>query len=586
MAEAVQPIALQGLARRRGGRGGGRRGGLLRAVPALTLAIFLLPIAAGLIGTWLPAFGYLPALGGEALSLQPWRDLAAAPGLATSIRLTLTSGLLATAVSLALVIAFVAACHGTRLFGHLRRGLAPLLAVPHVAIAIGIAFLIAPSGWAVRLVSPWATGWRLPPDVATLQDPYGLALAFALIVKEVPFLLLMTLAALDRARAGERLAVARSLGYGPAVAWLKTVLPAVYPQIRLPVYAVLAFSLSVVDMALVLAPLTPPPLAVQVLRWFNDPDLGMRFTAAAGAALQFVLVAGAIALWRGLEVLTARLARRWLAGGARGGPGTALRRGAGGAMAALYAIAAASLLGLALWSLAWRWRYPDPLPSAWTLDNWARQGDGLAWAASTTLIVGIVSAAIALALVLGCLENEKRHGLTTTSRGLWLLYTPLLVPQVGFLFGAQVLAVAAGIDGTWLALVWSHLLFVLPYVFLALADPYRALDERYARAALCLGASPDRVFWRVKLPMLLRPVLFALAIGFAVSVAQYLPTLFAGGGRFATLTTEAVALAGGADRRVMGVYAFLQAILPLAGFALALAIPAWLFRRRQALRSA
>ena len=88
------------------------------------------------------------------------------------------------------------------------------------------------------------------------------------------------------------------------------------------------------------------------------------------------------------------------------------------------------------------------------------------------------------------------------------------------------------------------------------------------------------------LPMLLRPTLFALAIGFAVSVAQYLPTLFAGGGRFATLTTEAVALAGGADRRVMGVFAFLQALLPLAGFALALAIPAWLYRRRRALRSA
>ncbi len=122
MAEAVQPLggARQAAA--------WRRGGLLRAVPALTLTIFLLPIAAGLVGTWLPAFGYLPALGGEGISLQPWRDLLAAPGLGTSIRLTLVSGFLATAVSLALVIAFTAACHGTRLFARLRRGLAPLLA--------------------------------------------------------------------------------------------------------------------------------------------------------------------------------------------------------------------------------------------------------------------------------------------------------------------------------------------------------------------------------------------------------------------------------------------------------------------------
>jgi hypothetical protein len=57
-----------------------RRGGLLRFVPALTLAVFLAPIAAGLIGTWLPAFGYLPALGGEGFGLAPWRDLLASPG--------------------------------------------------------------------------------------------------------------------------------------------------------------------------------------------------------------------------------------------------------------------------------------------------------------------------------------------------------------------------------------------------------------------------------------------------------------------------------------------------------------------------
>ena len=180
-------------------------------------------------------------------------------------------------------------------------------------------------------------------------------------------------------------------------------------------------------------------------------------------------------------------------------------------------------------------------------------------------------------LTLGCLENEQRHGLHVSNRGLWLIYAPLLVPQMSFLFGLQVLLVAVGLDGSWVGLAWSHLLFVLPYVFLALADPFRRLDERYARSARCLGASPNRVFWRIKLPMLRRPVLAAFAVGFAVSAAQYLPTLFAGAGRFATLTTEAVGLAAGADRRVIGLYALVQAILPLLPFLLA--VPAFGWRR-------
>src|SRR3546814_19997602 len=109
----------------------------------------------------------------------------------------------------------------------------------------------------------------------------ALALALGLIVKELPFLLLMTLAALGQVRADERLAVARSLGYGPVTAWLKAVLPAVYRQIRLPVYAVLAYGPSVVDMTLILAHLTTPPLPVRVLPWFHTPALPLPFHAAA-----------------------------------------------------------------------------------------------------------------------------------------------------------------------------------------------------------------------------------------------------------------------------------------------------------------
>jgi putative thiamine transport system permease protein len=555
--------------------GGRPRPDLLKAVPALTLAAFLAPVAAGLLGTLLPAFGFLPVLGRTEFGLDPWRRLLSAPELPAALRLTLTSGLLASIASVAIVMAFCAAAHGTRLFRALERLLAPLLAIPHAAVAIGLAFLLAPSGWLVRLLSPWATGWATPPDLATVQDPLGLALTVGLVVKEAPYLLLMTLAASGQVEVKESLAIARSLGYGPLTGWLKAVLPRIYPQIRLPIYAVIAYGLSVVDMALLLAPATPPPLAPLLLRWFNDPDLALRFCAAAGAILQLLVVVAAITVWRGTEAIVARLARVWIAGGRRGGNGRAIRVVAGGLMLLLVALAVAALAANALWSVAERWRYPAALPTDWTLLRWRHHADELGALVWATAALGATAALCALGLTLGCLENEQRHGLHVSNRGLWLIYAPLLVPQMSFLFGLQVLLVAIGLDGSWIGLVWSHLLFVLPYVFLALADPFRRLDERYARSARCLGASPNRVFWRIKLPMLRRPVLAAFAVGFAVSAAQYLPTLFAGAGRFATLTTEAVGLAAGADRRVIGLYALVQAILPLLPFLLAVPTFGW-----------
>jgi putative thiamine transport system permease protein len=250
------------------------------------------------------------------------------------------------------------------------------------------------------------------------------------------------------------------------------------------------------------------------------------------------------------------------------------------------ATGAGALLALAVWSLAGPWRFPEALPAGITTATWARQLDAVAAPALTTLGVATLATLIALALTLACLEAESRHAWRPGRRALAVLWLPLLLPQLAFLFGWQVLLVRAGLDGTLPAVVWAHTLFVMPYVFLSLADPWRAMDPRQARTAAALGASPWRVFLAVKLPLMTRPILVAAAVGFAVSAGLYLPTLFAGGGRVTTLTTEAVTLAAGADRRVLGVFATLQAAMPLVAYALAALVPALLFRNRRGMRGA
>ena len=570
-----------------------RAASLLRWAPAITLAAFLLPIAAGLAGTLLPAMGWLPALGANSFSLAAWHTLFQAPGFVSAWQLTLFTGLLSTLLSLLLALGVVAFLHQRPAARRLGEWMAPMLAMPHSALAIGFAFLILPSGWLSRAVSPTLTGWELPPDVSTVGHPSGWPLVAALLLKEVPYLVLMTLGALNQINAAAQLAVARSLGYGPAQAWFLVVLPQVYRQIRLPVCAVLAFSLSVVDVALILGPSNPPTLAVLAVRWFADPDTRWVFPAAAAATLLMLTVLGSLLLWRGLEVL----ARQWLLHRTRQGVRSARSAVAAGLAtalaAALLGAAATSMLALALWSVALQWRWPAFLPSAWTWDNWWRQASSLVPPTVTTLALAAVSTLLALVLVLACLENEVRRrpsGRAASGdpgiagrRALWLLYVPLLLPQVAFLFGLQVLLVRVGADGNFWAVVWAHLMFVLPYLFLSLADPWRAFDPRYTRTALSLGASHWRVFWRVKLPILLRPVLLSSAVAFAVSVGLYLPTLFAGAGRIATLTTEAVTLSSGADRRVIATWAILQAAFPLLVYALAAALPRWLYRHRQGL---
>ena len=159
--------------------------GLLAFAPGLMLAGLALPIAAGLAGTLAPA-----------VSGQGFATLGQWPGLPRALSLSVGTGLIATLAALAITVLMIAALHDRPGFVAFRRVLSPLLALPHAAAALGLAFLVAPSGWLVRLLSPWATGWDTPPDLLILNDPMGIALTLGLVAKEVPFLMLMALAIL------------------------------------------------------------------------------------------------------------------------------------------------------------------------------------------------------------------------------------------------------------------------------------------------------------------------------------------------------------------------------------------------------
>ncbi|MFN6953044.1 MAG: ABC transporter permease, partial [Albidovulum sp.] len=480
----------------------------------------VLPIAAGLWETGRAAIGILPAIGAEHPSFAPWRQLAGLPGLRASILLTLWTGFASTVISLALALGIAGAIHGRMGAGRIARILTPFLAAPHAAMAIGTAFLIAPSGWIVRFLSPWATGWTLPPDIATVQDRLGLALIFGLVLKEVPFLVLVTLSALTQLPVRAEMAAGRALGYASGAVWAKVIAPQVYRLIRLPVFVTLSFALSVVDMALILGPTTPPTLAVAMTRWFLSADTALILPASAAAMTLAALVAGAIAFWIGGERVAAGIARARIRSGSRGAGASSGLRLAAVAGLALLVLGTGALVSLALWSVTWRWSFPRALPESWSLATWMRPGTSWRDALEQTLILALATTAVSLALAVCWLEGEDRAGLRRAGWAEALIYLPLLVPQTAFLFGLSVAFLSLGLSGGMVAVIWGQVLFVFPYVMLALSDPWRSFDRRMAHAAAALGAGPWRRLFAVKLPILLRPFMTAAAIGFAVSVTQ------------------------------------------------------------------
>lgn len=557
---------------------------LSRLGPPLALILLTGPILAGLLGTLLPAFDTLPVIDATTPGFANFHNLFSQPGILASALMSFCVGLASAGISLIVVMLFVAAWAGTRAFARLQHLVSPLLAVPHAAAAFGLAFLIAPSGMVSRMLSPELTGWERPPDLLVVNDAMGLSLTAGLVAKEIPFLLLITLAALPQVRLAETRTLAAALGYGRIAGFLHGLWPPLYRQIRLGVFAVIAFASSVVDVAVILGPMAPPPLAVQLVTWMNDPELSMRGLAAAGALLQLAVTGAALLTWMLLERFASALMRSLAFSGRRLRRDALIRHAAFAAMALAAGAVLAGLATLAIWSVAGLWQFPDTMPESFTFKSWASALPRIAEPLCTTLAVAAASTLLAVLLAILCLRNEDRTGRRAGRRALLALYLPLLVPQVAFLFGLQLLFVATGSVASFGALVLAHLVFVLPYVFLSLSDPWRAFDRRYEAIAAGLGKSGTTTLFRIRLPMLLRAILTAGAVGFAVSVGLYLPTLLIGAGRLPTITTEAVALASGGNRRVIGVYAFLQMLLPALGFLVATLIPALIFRRSRRLR--
>ncbi|WP_281647045.1 ABC transporter permease [Parendozoicomonas sp. Alg238-R29] len=554
----------------------GRAKALAYLIPLLFPAI----IVAGLAGVILPAFGWFPALGFHSFTLTPWQILFNTPALMEMVLVTMFVGLSTTAIALLLTLIFAVTCWQTRLWRITARSLSPLLAIPHSALAIGALFLLAPSGFFSRIAAT-PMGWTRPPDILSVNDPLGLSLIFTLVLKEAPFLCLMLITAVSQTPVKRLLTAGRALGYSPLQCWLKLAWPQVYPKMRLSVLIVMAFSLSVVDVSMIIGPNLPPLLPVQILFWQQNPDITQHLPAAAGALLLLLLVIATMGLWLlGEKTLQFNL-RNWLTAGHRGGQKPLLMKCGKMTWSGTLLMALTALIVVAIWTFAWRWRFPDILPSVWSLKSWIRYFPRLLDPLVTTLIIAVSSSVIGIALSILCLEFRSPEKPWQNRAVTAFFYLPLLLPQMTFLLGIQTLLVSLHLDGYLVTVIGCHLLFVFPYCYLSLSGSWQQYDQRYTQAGRLLCGSPWKTFWQVKIPMLLTPLLTTLALGIAVSTALYLPTLMTGAGRYETLTTEAVALASGGNRRLLALYALMQMLVPMLFFAAALLTPRWLHIRRK-----
>lgn len=126
-------------------------------------------------------------------------------------------------------------------------------------------------------------------------------------MKESAFLLWILVAVLSEKRLLQQVIVLDSLGYSrwQCLNWL--LLPSVAPSLAMAMLAIVAWSLSVVDVAIILGPGNPPTLVVISWQWLTQGDADQQTKGALASLLLMLLLAAYV-----LAQLAAHYSpRRW-----------------------------------------------------------------------------------------------------------------------------------------------------------------------------------------------------------------------------------------------------------------------------------
>ena len=166
-----------------------------------------------------------------------------------------------------------------------------------------------------------------------------------------------------------------------------------------------------------------------------------------------------------------------------------------------------------------------------TLDNWADPFadealtnafvESLRIAAISTVIATVLGSMIAIALA-----RYRFHGSGPLN---FFLVLPLTTPEI--VLGSSLATLFLDWDLTrgFTTVVIAHVMFQVSFVALTVRARVRGFDWTLEQAAQDLGASPIRTFWKVTFPLILPGILAAALLSFALSIDDFIITLFNAG---------------------------------------------------------
>ena len=165
-------------------------------------------------------------------------------------------------------------------------------------------------------------------------------------------------------------------------------------------------------------------------------------------------------------------------------------------------------------------------------------------ALSNTLILAVLSSLLATVIGTAAAEgiykmkNKYVKGAVNSVTNIPMMNPDIVTGMSMMLFFAAVMAIfkiADYNDMGFIAMLIAHTTFCLPYVILSVLPRITELGPTLTEAALDLGCTPIKAFFKVKLPNIMSAVLSGLVMAFTLSLDDFVISYFVAPPNFQTL---------------------------------------------------
>ena len=156
----------------------------------------------------------------------------------------------------------------------------------------------------------------------------------------------------------------------------------------------------------------------------------------------------------------------------------------------------------------------------------------------TTLIIAFVSAAIAT--IIGTAAAIAIQGMKQKWKTMYMGLTniPMMNAEIVMGVSLMLLFIAFHMTLGFGTILIAHITFNIPYVILSVAPKLKQTNRYTYEAALDLGASPVRAFFKVVFPDIVPGVLSGFMLAFTMSLDDFVITHFTKGPGIDTLSTK------------------------------------------------